>query len=552
MHRRVGKAAAFVTLVASVLVLALIGTACSPKEQAPPTATGPQVGGTLVLPVPAEPRTLDPAKASAAVDNTVLTYLGAALLDIDPDGKIVPWLAKDYSVSQDGLTVTFHLKDGVKFHNGEPLTAEDFKWTFERMLDPKTASPVAGTLLAGIKSVEAPDKLTLVLKLSSPRYALLSNLCIAGFLQPLNKKAVEAAGDKYPSSPVGVGPYKIKEIKAGEYVLLERNPDYNWAPPYVHQGPWYIQQIKFVVMPDQASQIAALESGQVSGLASVPTQNWDKLAADSRFQFFEGLGGGFIYVTMNVQNPILSDPTVRKALNYAVDRAGIVKSVFQGHAIAAYGAYHPGLPGYLKELDEKPLYPFNLAKAKELLDGAGWKDTDGDGVREKAGKKLEFSFIAINASYFPLMAEVLQAQLKEAGVKVNITTMEQGTAIQNMMGGKYEMGLMQWGWTNDAGDILYTTLHSSQAGAGLNFAYYKNADLDALLNNARTVMDTQQHVKYLADIQKHIVENAVQIPLIYTAVGQAYTKDLKGIRKSTTDVGYTFVDAYFQKPASGK
>jgi len=549
LNRRVGKMMAFVTFV---VIIALIGTGCSPKEQAPPATSGPQVGGTLVLAVPAEPRTLDPAKASAAVDSTVLTYLGAALLDIDPDGKIVPWLAKDYSVSPDGLTVTFHLKEGVTFHNGEPLTAEDFKWTFERMLDPKTASPVAGSLLAGVKSIEAPEKLTLVLRLTSPKYALLSNLCIVGFLQPLNRKAVEAAGDKYASSPVGVGPYKVKEIKAGEYVLLERNPNYNWAPPYVHQGPWYIQQVKFLVIPDQASQIAALESGQISGLTAVPTQYWDKYANDPRFQFLETPGGGFIYVTMNLENPILADQAVRKALNYAVDRASIVKSVFQGHAVAAYGAYHSALPGYLRELDEKPAYPFNLAKAKELLEGAGWKDTDGDGIREKQGKKLEFDFMVINASYFPLMAEVLQAQLKEAGVNVKITTLEQGTVIQNMMGGKYEMGLMQWGWTNDAADILYNTLHSSQVGAGLNFARYRNADLDTLIVNARSAMDTQQHLKYLADIQRHVVDNAIQIPLIYTLMGQVYVKDLQGIRKATTGVGCTFVDAYFQKPAAGK
>ncbi len=539
---------AFVTFL---VLFAFIGTGCSPKEPAPPVAQGPQVGGTLSLAVPAEPRVLDPAKASAAVDHQVLTYLGAALLDLDPEGNLVPWLAKDYSVSPDGLTITFQLQEGVTFHNGEPLTAHDFVWTFQRILDPETASPVAGTLLSGVEKVEASDDLTLVLKLSSPKYSLLRNLCIAGYLQPLNKKAVEAEGDRYPSNPVGVGPYKVKDIKAGEYVLLERNPDYDWAPPYVHQGPWYMEEIKFTVMPDQASQVAALEAGQLSGLLSVPTQNWDKFSNDPRFQFFETLGGGFIYITMNLDNPIFADLTVRKALNHAVDRAAIVKSVFQGHGIPAYSAFHPGLPGHLEEIEEDPLYPFDLDKAKELLESAGWKDTDGDGIREKDGKKLEFDLLAINASYFPLMAEVIQAQLLEAGVNAKITSMEQGTAIQNMLGGNYEMGLMQWGWTEDAADILYSTLHSSQAGAGLNFARYRNADLDALIEGALTVMDSEEHLRYLADIQRHLVENAVQIPLVYTVIGQVYVKELQGIRKSTTDPGYTFVDAYFETTAPG-
>ena len=550
MHRGAGKAVS--ALIALMLVLALGVAGCSPKEAPAPAASGPQVGGTLLLAVPAEPRVLDPLKATAAVDNTVLTYLGAALLDLNPEGEIVPWLAKDFAVSPDGLKVTLHLKDGVTFTNGEPLTAADFKWTFERFLDTANASPVAASLLAGVKSIEAPDKLTLILNLDSPAYALLSNLCIAGWMQPLNKKAVEAAGDKYVSSPVGVGPYKVKETKSGEYVLLERNPNYNWAPAYVHQGPWYIQEIKFSVIPDQASQIAALESGQISGIASIPTQQWDKYAADPRFQFLEALAGGFLYATLNLENPILADPTVRKALNHAVDRASIVKSVFQGHAIAANGAYHPGLPGYLDEMDEKPTYAFDLAKAKQLFEGLGWKDTNGDGIREKDGKKLEFELLVINAGYFPLTAELVQAQLKEVGVDLKIIAMEQGTAIQNLIGGKYQIGIMQWSWQNDASDIMYNTMHSSQAGAGLNFARYKNTDLDKLITDARFGMDTQQHLKHLGDIQKHIVQNAIQIPLVYTIVGQVYVKDLQGLRKATTGVGYTFVDAYFQKAPAAK
>lgn len=552
MHRGIREAVSASIVI--LLVLALGAAGCSSEKQTPtpPAAAGPQVGGTLCLALPAEPRVLDPAKASAAVDSTVLTYLGAGLLDLNPSGEVVGWLAKDYSVSPDGLTVTFHLKDGVTFSNGEPLTAEDFKWTFERILDPATASPVAASLLAGVKSIEAPDKSTLILRLKSPTYALLTNLCIPGYLQPLNKKAVEAAGSQYVSKPVGVGPYTLKETKSGEYVLLERNPKYTWGPAHFHAGPWYIKEIKFSVIPDQASQIAALESGQISALYPIPTQQWDKYSADTRFQFFEGLAGGFVYVTLNTENPIFADPAVRKALNYAVDRAAVVKSVFQGHALPAYGAYHPALPGYLNELDKTPLYPFNLAKAKQTLEDAGWKDANGDGVREKDGKALQFDLLAINAGTFPLVAELVQAQLKEVGADAKLTTMEQGVAIQNMVGGKYQAAIMQWGWQNDAGDIMYTTLHSSQAGAGLNLARYKNADLDSLIVNARFGMDSKAHLDLLTRIQKHVVENAIQIPLVYTISGYVFAKNMKGIKPAATGIGYTFTDAYFENAGTSK
>ncbi len=533
--------------LAVILVVALGAAGCTPKE--PPASletNGSKEGGTLVLALPAEPRVLDPAKASAAVDDAVLTHLGAALLDLSPQGELVGWLARDYSVSEDGLTVTFHLKEGVTFSNGDPLTAKDFKWTYERHLDPATASPVAASLLTGISSIEAPDDGTLVLHLESPAYALLANLCIPGYTQPLNKKAVEEAGDLYVSKPVGVGPYTVKEIKSGEYVLLERNPDYKWGPDHYHEGPWYIQEIKYQVIPDQASQIAALESGQISALYPIPVQQWEKYSTDARFQFYEGLAGGFLYVTMNTEDPIFADPAVRKALNHAVDREALVKSVFQGHALPAYGAYHPALPGYLAELDETPIYSFDLEKARQILEDSGWTIAGGNGIREKDGKPLRFEFMTITAGTFPLVAELVQAQLAEIGVDAKIVSLEQGAAIENMMGGQYQMGIMQWGWFNDAADIMYNTFHSSQAGAGLNFAWYKNADLDELLIGARFGMETQSHLDFLAGVQRHVVENAIQIPLVYTVAGYVFHKDLKDIKAQPVGVGYTYSDAYFE------
>ena len=519
-----------VSLTILTLVVSVAGCGGGNKQSA---AGGgkPKVGGTWVQAIPQEPRTLDPAKYQMAVEDTIANYIGAALVAYAPDGKMVPWLAKDYQVSPDGKTLTFHLKDNIKFHSGKKLTAGDYKATFERDLDPKTGSPVARDMLAGVTSIEAPDDLTLILKLDKPNYALLMNLGSAGYLQPVDPTELAKWGDQYGQHPSSVGPYKLKEIKAGEYVTLERNPDYNWAPPFVHQGPWYIQEIKFKVMPENATQVAAFQSGELSMLA-VPPQDWSKYADNPNYQFFQTLSGSVSYLQYNFDNPLLKDLKMRQAINYALNKKALIDGVWEGHGQVGYSPIHPGLPGYLKESEQPPLaLTYQPDKAKQLLDELGWKDTNNDGIREKNGKPLKFRLYVFAAGTSPMMGEAIQAQLKEVGIATTITSYEVNTAYEYYRKGDYDLGLAGWGWYGgDAADIMNMTMNSSQIGTGLNGSRYRNKAMDDLLTKARQTMDEAEHIRLLGEAQKLAMQDAVYCTIGYPVSGLAVQKKYKGIK----------------------
>ena len=172
-------------------------------------------------------------------------------------------MAERWETSPDGLTWTFFLRKDVKFQDGTPLTANDYVYTFERAVDPATASPVTGTQLATVAKTEAPDDYTFKVTLKEPYFPFLDNLAAPGTMQPLSKAWVEKYGEDYGRHPMSVGPYKLKEWVTGDHITLERNPDYAWQPPYAHQGPRYIQEFVIRIIPEVATVVAAFEAGEL-------------------------------------------------------------------------------------------------------------------------------------------------------------------------------------------------------------------------------------------------------------------------------------------------
>lgn len=541
-------------LVLALLFMLVAASAIGCSGGNKPTVAGggkPVPGGTIKYSLTAEPRTFDPAKYKQGVEDTVAVYMGANLLALNPEGKVVGWLAKSYDVSPDGLKITLTLRDGVKFHSGNPLTAAVYKASLERALNPDTGSPVAAGLVQGITSIETPDAKTLVLNLAKPNYSLLVNLASpSGYLQPVDMQELERLGDNYGVTEYsGVGPYKLKEVKPGEYVTIERNDEYNWAPEHVHQGPWYAQEIKFTILPEQNSVVAAFESGQLSQM-SVPPQLWNTYANNPGYQFFERFTGNFTYLPLNLNNPLFAELKFRQALNHAIDRQAIVDGVYEGHAKVAGTVYPPSMPGQLTELDESLPYPHDAAKANQLLDELGWKDTNKDGIRERNGKPLQLKFHVLNSGNFGLLAELVQSQLKEVGLDVKIVSMEANALIQTYSGNEWDFGLMLWSWSPEATDILYMTSHSSQIGAGLNFCKINNPELDQLLIKARETMDTEEHLGYLVEAQNLIVNQAYEVPLLYGITGFVYQANVNGIKPHPASILFINDDVWLTPAAS--
>jgi peptide/nickel transport system substrate-binding protein len=469
----------------------------------PAPATGPVPGGKFLYAMSFEPDSLDPHKSGDAF--TVCQFIGASLVARHPEtGEYVPYLAESWTKAPDGLTYEFKLRKDVKFHDGTPLTAQDYAYTFMRAIDPATKSPTAGQTLVGLKSAEAVDDYTLRLNMAMPNSVLMDSLSNTCYLQPLPKAAVEKMGDDFGRNPVGAGPFKFKEWATGEKIVLERNPDFNWGPAFTHGGAPYIETVEFRIIPEYATRVAALESGDVD-LADVETKDVKRIEDLGKYRVYKSISpGSGIHVEMNSTRPPFDDLRVRQALNYAVDRNAIVQAVSNGLGVPLYGPLTPSTLGYWPGA-EYVGYQYDPAKAKALLTEAGYKP-NASGIMEKDGKPLAFTLLTYGTQ--GKTGEILQQQFKDIGVQVTLQNVEYGVLFQTLAGGDFDLAIDVLGWPN-AG-VLFVMFHSSTIGL---YNRSRVTSLDPAIG-AMVVATTQEGFEKTAgDLQRAVVENAYTVPL---------------------------------------
>ncbi len=476
-----------------------------------PTPEGPPVGGTLAwLQAEGEPSTLDAHKVAEETATTILQLVGGTLIARDQNGDFVPYLAQAWEISDDGLVWTFSLKKGVKFHDGTELTAHDYAWTFQRILDPETAALTAASLIGSVTTVEAVDDYTLQFTLAEPFFPFLLNLTHP-YLMPLSQAAVEERGDQYGRHPVGVGPYKFKEWRTSEKIVLERNPDFNWGPDY-HPGPFYVETIEFPILFESAIMLAALETGDVD-LSYVQGKDMDRIQELEQFQIFElprtGLGP---YVALNVGQPPFDDVLVRRAFNLAADPEPMIKAVAGGYGSPAYGPGASSTSGYWPGVEELG-YGYDLEQARALLLEAGYS-AGSDGMLEKDGESFELTLKTAPFEEWVKIGEILVEQYEVLGVKITIEQQDPGIFLEALFSGDFEFAMMGFG--ADDIDVLHNYYHSVNIG-GENFVQLADSELDEMLDETRRVTDPGERQEWANAAQKHMVEQAYLIPL-YTPI----------------------------------
>ncbi|MFC8685591.1 ABC transporter substrate-binding protein [Brevibacillus porteri] len=517
-------------LLMCILVLSIVGCSSAPtpatdEKQAsqPAKISPPKKGGTITMGYQMEPDTLDPQKTAMPAGNFVGGLLGGALLILDPfTFELKPHLAESYTISDDGKTMTFKIRPGVKFHDGTPLTAEVFKQSYERALDPKTASPVTGPDVSAIKSISAPDDSTLIFHLDEPSASLLSNLTYSGYQQPISIEARNKYGNELGRNPVGVGPWKFESWKTGESITLVRNDEYKWASPFaLNQGP--VRPDKFIVkfIQDDQTMMAALDSGTID-IATVPPKDAKKYKDHKDFTVLEGMQPTENFIGMNLEHEILQDVRVRKALNLAINKDALIIADKQGEGVPVYGPIPPTMIGYDAAVEQYG-YKYNAEKARQLLDEAGWKP-NAQGVREKDGKTLSLTMLTEDSNPGH---QLVQSMLKKIGVELHIQKYESATAYEQALKGEYD--LFSTGHGSVDPDILHLLLHSSQIG-GLNFLRLSDQQLDNLLDKGRTTTDQAQRQKVFADIQKRVVEQAYWIPLYSAKTFVVVSNRIQGVK----------------------
>ena len=508
----------------------------------PETEPEPAVGGKLVYVLSADPRTLDPHKTSLRAEEDIMQYLGASLITKDPlTDEFIPYLAEDWTVAEDGLTYEFTLRKDVKFHDGTPFTAHEYAWTLQRAMDPRNQAPIAA-MLTGVVSAEALDDYTLQLKLAWPNYPLLANMALIYDFHPLSPAYVEQMGEDYGRHPMSVGPFKFKEWQTGEKIVLERNPDFAWGPEHTHGGAPYIETIEFRIIPEYATVVAGLESGEID-YAGVQAKDVDRIKDTGQFQILGALLRGISpFVTLNTVQPPFDDVRVRQAFNLAVNRDALVQVVMHGRAIPHYGPISPSVPGYWPGT-EYIGYHYNLDEAKSLMEEAGYSYND-DGMLEKDGQALALVLKTTPGS--SKTAEVLQEQFGALGVEIQIEQLELGILREEYASGNYTLGLR--GLVHPDISLLFAMFHSSMIGAW-NSSFVNEAQVDQFIADIVYTADDKVHEEAAIALQRHVVEQAYIVPLYTPIINKALSSRIQGAVFASAEGLLELYDAYIEMTA---
>jgi peptide/nickel transport system substrate-binding protein len=525
--------AAGTTATTAPVTTEAVAATTAPVEptQIPATSVpaGPTVGGTFVMAITSDPLTFDWQKSLGGVTHDVFSNLGAALVAAVPTtGEIVPYLAESWTVSADGLTYTFKLRNDVKFQDGTPLTAADYVFTLQRILDPATGSPAAGILLVGVKDVVQLDDYSFQINMNMPNQQLLFNLASQVFFMPIPKNTFTTMGEEeFFKHPISAGPFMFKEYVAGEKIVLERFPDFNWGPSFTHSGAAYLQTLEFRIVPDQTTIVAGMEAGEVDS-AAMFYQDAKRLSDSGKFDMYEfgAAGGTGTELEFNVSKPPFDDVKVRQAFNYALDREDILQIYLSGRGIVSKGPVTPATVGYWPGADALG-YTFDLEKAKTLMQEAGY--TYGpDGMLSKDGTPFSVELfdqtIAGNK-----VGLIVQSQLKALGVDVQVTVLDPGVANQRIYSGDFQFRVSGIIWPTTF--VLYAVYHSSFQGV-FGVLFLNDPTLDTDLQTALFTGDAAVAEQANEAAITRITEQAYTAPLFAENQYYAISNRIGGISKT--------------------
>ena len=493
------------------------------------TAAGKKI---LTIQLGPDVESIDPALNSAVDGANYILFAFDNLLKMDKDGKVVPGLAEKYEVSDDQLTWTFHLRDGLKWSDGSALTADDFVYSWQRLVDPNVAAPYAQTVLGMVEGyddaigrpdadgnttvdpdptklkVEAPDEKTLIVHMAKPT-PYFDKLAAFVSLSPVKKDVVEANPDGWsidPKTYISTGPFKLTGWEPGSYLMFEKNENY-WDADSIK-----LDGIKCLLMQDQNATFSAYESGDALMIKDVPTQEITTLKDRSDFHIDPILGT--YYLDLNTTLDEFKDPKVREALSLALDRKYISETITAGTYTPASGFVSEGVTdwngtAWQDNITDKSAYiniddhAGNLAKAKELLKEAGYEN--GVGLPEMV-------YSTNDASYHKKIAEYLQQAWGELGLKVQVNIVEWKSFTPQRRSGNYQIARDGWVMDyNDPSNILELAL----TGNGNNNAKYSNPEFDALMSKAATEKDPQTRFGYLHQAEDVIMKDTAMVPLLY-------------------------------------
>ena len=485
----------------------------------------------------ADARVLIPFLADDVSSSSICALIYNGLTKVDKDLNVIPDLADRWEVTEDGLTITFYLKENVKWHDGTPFTASDVLFTYRTMLDPDAGCPYISGYI-DIKDMEVVDEHTIRFRYKQPYAPALLKFGMGVIPEHIFKTEDDIRSSPYARSPIGTGPYKFSRWEGGQYIMLDANQDYFEHPPGIKR---YVYRI----IPDQSVQFLELVSEGVDSMDLNPYQflyRSNTPEFEERINKYRYLAHSYTYIGYNLKDPLFSDRRVRQALSYAINREEIIDAVLLGQGEACTGPFLKNTP-YYDELVTG--YEYDPVKAAKLLREAGWSDLEGKGVLERKGEEFRIKIVTNQGNQVREdVATVIQSQWARLGIIADIQVVAWSAFLDQFVDKKNFQAVML-GWSLPSDPDMYAVWHSDSAEeGGLNFISYTDKEVDRLIVEGRREFDPEKRKEIYNKIHRKISEDAPYTFLFFPYATPAIQKRFKGIVPAPAGIGYNFVDWY--------
>ncbi|MBB4825357.1 ABC-type transport system substrate-binding protein [Sporosarcina luteola] len=523
MKRKKILSLAFVMLLGLSAILAACGSSGGEGGK----SSSSKGNSILVFGRGSDSTSLDPSRVTEGETFKVTVNIYETLLNFgEEDTTVQPGLAEEWETSEDGLTYTFHLREGVKFHDDTDFNAEAVVKNFERWANGDADMfPYYSSMFGGFKgdaehvidSVTAEDEKTVVIKLKRPQAPFLKNIAMSMFAIA-SPTAFEKGDDQFERNPVGTGPFKFVDWKPNDTITIEKFDKY-WQ-----EGLPKLDKVVFKSVPDNSNRLNALIKGEIDLADGINPADGEKIESNEELQLVERPSMNVGYLGLTVTRPPFDKKEVRQALNYAINKEAIIDSFFEGRADIAKNPMPPSISGYNEDIEP---YEYNPEKAKELLAKAGLAD----------GFDMELWAMPVPRPYMPdgqKVAEVIQSNLADIGVNAKIVTYEWATYLDKASKGEADAFML--GWTGDNGDadnFLYVLLDEDNIGSN-NYTYFKNDEMHDLFIKAQTEVDETIRNEYYKKAQEIIHDEAPWVPIAHSTPLLGAKKGLKGFKPHPT------------------
>lgn len=493
----------------------------------------PQRGDAFISGVTADAKTLVPILACDSASANICSLIFNGLIKYNKDLELTADLAQNWEIQDNGLKIVFHLKKGVKWHDGKEFTAQDVEFTYKKLIDPQVQTPYSSDFLK-VKEFHILDPYTIEIIYDTPFSPALSTWGM--WIMPKHILENENLNlTDFSSHPIGTGPYKFKNWKRQEEIELTSNEQYFEGCPFIGR---YISK----VIPDQTTIFLELQTKSIDACPLTPLQflrQTENTFFKKNYLRFRLNSFSYTYLGYNLEDQRFKDKKVRQALNFAVNKKEIIQIVLLGQGKEATGPFIPRSWGYNDSVINAEFSPEH---AIELLRQAGWQDTNQDGILDKNGKNFEFTIITSQGNEARVKtAELIQKYLKNIGIKVKIKVLEWSALLDEYIN-KQRFEAILLGWSLSMDPDCYDIWHSSKIKQGeFNFVHYKNLEVDQLLEKARVTFDIELRKKYYHQIHALIYEDQPYMFLYSPDSLEVVSSRFKGIDPAPIGIGYNFI-----------